>query len=88
MLLLLGAAPAGPGRVMGVIAVLIYGIMVTLSTLYPDLSSMWVNAVLTVVLGMAVATVVAMLVGFLVLPSLASDEVSAGTHGQYARGMF
>lgn len=69
------AAAAGPGRVMGILAVLIYGIMVTLSTLYPDLSSMWVGAVVMLVLGMAVAAVVAMLVGFLVVPSLASDEV-------------
>lgn len=61
---------------MGILAVLIYGIMVVLSTLYPDLGSMWVNAVWMLVLGMAVAAVVAMLVGFLVMPSLASDEVS------------
>lgn len=61
---------------MGIIAVLIYGIMVCLSTLYPDISSMWLNAVLNVVLGTVIAAVVGVLVGFLVMPSLASDEVS------------
>jgi len=69
---------------MGIIAVLMYGIMVTLSVLYPTLSSMWVGAVLLVALGMFVAAVVGILVGWLVLPSLASDEVSkaAGTPGR------
>lgn len=61
---------------MGIIAVLMYGIMVTLSVLYPTLSSMWVGAVLLVALGMFVAAVVGIVVGWLVLPSLASDEVS------------
>jgi hypothetical protein len=67
---------AGPGRVMGIIAVLIYGIMACLSTLYPTVGSMWVGAVWLVVLGTAVAAVVGLLVGWLVMPSLASDEVS------------
>jgi uncharacterized membrane protein YgaE (UPF0421/DUF939 family) len=61
---------------MGIIAVLLYGIMVTLSMLYPDISSMWVGAVLLVNLGTFIAAVVCLLVGFLVMPSLASDEVS------------
>jgi hypothetical protein len=69
---------AGPGRVMGIIAVLLYGIMVTLSTLYPDIGSMWIGAVLFVILGTVIAAVVCLLVGFLVMPSLASDEVSKG----------
>lgn len=60
---------------MGVIAILMYGIMVILSTLYPDLSSMWIKAMLSIVLGAMVAAGVGILVGFLVLPSLASDEV-------------
>jgi hypothetical protein len=66
---------AGPVRIMGVIAILMYGIMVILSTLYPDLSSMWIKAMLSIVLGAMVAAGVGILVGFLVLPSLASDEV-------------
>lgn len=67
---------AGPARVMSIIAVLIYGIMACLSTLYPTVGSMWVGAVWLVLLGMAVAAVVGLLVGFLAMPSLASDEVS------------
>jgi hypothetical protein len=60
---------------MGVIAILMYGIMVILSTLYPDLSTMWVKGMLSIVLGAMVAAGVGILVGFLVLPSLATDEV-------------
>jgi hypothetical protein len=67
---------------MGIIAVLLYGIMVTLSMLYPDISSMWVGAVLLVNLGTVIAAVVCLLVGFLVMPSLASDEVSK-SHTDY-----
>jgi hypothetical protein len=63
---------------MGIIAVLLYGVMVTLSTLYPDIGSMWIGAVLFVILGTVIAAVVCLLVGFLVMPSLASDEVSKG----------
>lgn len=61
---------------MGIIAVLLYGIMVTISTLYPDIGSMWIGAILLVILGTVIAAVVCLLVGFLVMPSLASDEVS------------
>lgn len=64
---------------MGIIAVLIYGIMACLSTLYPTVGSMWVGAVWLVLLGMAIAAVVGLLVGFLVMPSLASDEVRCNT---------
>lgn len=74
-LCLLCAHCAGPSRVMGVLAVLMYGIVVLLSTLYPNMSSMWVNSVLLVVAGMVVAAAISILIGFLVAPSLASDEV-------------
>jgi hypothetical protein len=60
---------------MGNMALLTYGFSIIMSTLYPDLRTMWIKAVLCIVLGAMVAAGVAILVGFLVLPSLASDEV-------------
>lgn len=70
-----GASPGGPGRVTGLLAVVMYGIMVLLSTLYSGLLAFWRSAVLLVALAMVVAAGVALLVGLLVAPSLASDEV-------------
>lgn len=69
------AAPPGPARLMGVLAALMYGIIVLLGVVYSSLASFWLGAVGFVVLAMVVASGVSLLVGGLVAPSLASDQV-------------
>lgn len=70
------AAPPGPARLLGVLAALMYGIIVLLGVVYNSLVAFWANAVGFVVLAMIVASLVSLLVGVLVAPSLATDEVS------------
>lgn len=64
---------------MSLLTIVLYGIMVVVSLLYPSLPALWLHAVGLVSLALVIGAVTALLIGFLVLPSLASDEVGWDT---------
>ncbi|WIA30100.1 hypothetical protein OEZ86_000195 [Tetradesmus obliquus] len=75
LILVRAAAPPGPARVMGILAAVIYGIIVLLSIAATSIQGFLLNAVAYVVLSMVLAAAVCLAVGLWVAPSLATDEV-------------